>query len=92
LCIIRRITTAMPAVLPMNRRNSIGSFAEVIDVFGSCAALGAALGEKSGTVRQWRNRNRIPPDRWLGVAQAAKRLGENRISVALMARLAARAH
>jgi len=74
----------------MNNRKSIASFADVIDAFGSCAALGAEIGENTGTVRQWRNRNRIPPDRWLGVAQAAKRCSERRITVALLARLAAR--
>lgn len=73
----------------MNNRKSIASFTEVIDVFGSCAALGAEIGEKAGTVRQWRSRNRIPPDRWLRVAEAARNRGNRRITVALMARLAA---
>jgi hypothetical protein len=74
----------------MSKRKSIASFVEVIDAFGSCAALGEEIGEKVGTVRQWRNRNRIPPNRWLGVAQAAKRCGASHITVALLARLAAR--
>ena len=73
----------------MDNRKSPTSFAAVIDAFGGCAALGAEIGEQAGTVRQWRKRNRIPPDRWLGVAQAAKRCGDRRITVALMARLAA---
>jgi hypothetical protein len=73
----------------MNNRKSLASFAAVIEALGGCAALAAEIGEQVGTVRQWRNRNRIPPDRWLGMAQAAKRCGERRVTVALMARLAA---
>ena len=72
----------------MNNRKSIASLAEVIETWGSCAALGAETGERAGTVRQWRNRNRIPPDHRLSIAQAARKRGDRRITVALMARLA----
>lgn len=42
----------------------------------NAAALGADIGEDDGKVRQWRNRNSIPPDYWRRIIAAAAANGK----------------
>ena len=42
---------------------------------GKAEALASALGEKGVTVRQWRNRESIPPEYWAAIIEQAGALG-----------------
>lgn len=64
------------------------TFADVIDRFPSAEALGALIGKKGVTVRQWRYRNSIPVGHWVDVAQAAQESGFDDITVDALCRIA----
>jgi hypothetical protein len=66
----------------------ITSFSDVIDAFGTAEKLAAAIGERGGTVRQWRARNSIPSEYWPRVADAAKQAGIDGITVDALLALA----
>ncbi len=51
------------------------TFRDIIAFWPSPDALAAELGAKPETVRKWRQRNRIPANRWLAVIRAAKKGG-----------------
>lgn len=63
------------------------TFKDVIQRWKSAEDLARELGEKGVTVRQWGNRNSIPPEKWLGIVQAANRAGFNEITLELLASL-----
>lgn len=42
---------------------------------GKAEALASALGEKGVTVRQWRNRESIPPEYWAAIIERAGEAG-----------------
>lgn len=42
---------------------------------GNAEAMAADIGELGVTVRQWRNRNNIPPIYWQAIIDAAKKKG-----------------
>ena len=65
------------------------SFAAVVERWESCAALASALGARTGAVRQWRRRNRIPPRHWPRLVAAAAARGETAITFDLLDRLVA---
>ena len=65
------------------------SFSEIVDLWPSFAAMADDIGAKANTVAKWHLRDRISPDCWLAVAEAAERRGYDGVTVDLMARLAA---
>ncbi len=65
-------------------------FRAVINLWKPAEALAADLGQRGGTVRQWRARNFIPPEHWNGVVDAAIRRGFAAVTLALLASLAAK--
>ena len=46
---------------------------EIIDKWPSVAELADDLGEKPNTVSKWRQRQRIPSDRWLPLVACARK-------------------
>lgn len=68
---------------------AMDSFRAIINRWDSAELLAIDLGEKGGTVRQWRARNSIPPTHWLPLIAAAKRRGYSGINLNLLATLAA---
>lgn len=65
------------------------TFADIIDAWGSPAVLAEDLDEEVGTVRQWRNRNRLPDRVWKGTVEAARKRGIEGVTLDLLAELAA---
>lgn len=67
----------------------ISSFREIIALWDTPAALGAAIGAKPDTVRKWGERDRIPPEYWQRTIDAAKAKGRS-ISAEDLTRLASK--
>jgi hypothetical protein len=65
------------------------SFASVIDLWPTATELAADIGEKDGTVRQWRNRDRIPAEFWEAIVGAAAARGFSGVTPEALARIAA---
>ena len=65
------------------------TFADIIALWGKATQLARDIGETGLNVRAWRNRNSIPPEKWVDVVAAAKRRGFKGVTVELMARLRA---
>lgn len=65
------------------------TFADVIDLWETATALAADIGEKEGTVRQWRNRDRIPADCWTTIVEAAAKRGIKGVTPTKLAEIAA---
>lgn len=65
------------------------SFADIIDLWPTATELAAELGEKEGTVRQWKNRNSIPADRWPAIVGASARRGFRQVTYEILAAIAA---
>ncbi|WP_422036560.1 carph-isopro domain-containing protein [Reyranella sp.] len=66
------------------------TFADIIDAWESPAALADDLGEEVGTVRQWRNRNRLPDRVWKKIVEAARARGIEGVSLDVLAGIAER--
>lgn len=66
------------------------TFREVIDAFSTAEALALDIGEKGGTVRQWRNRDSIPAKAWGRIANAALDRGVPGVTVEKLAVIAER--
>lgn len=62
----------------------------IINQWPSVAALAADIGMKQDSVRKWKERNRIPADRWADVEAAAKRRGLS-VDMYLLAQISRRA-
>lgn len=56
------------------------SFADVIALWDTATDLAREIGQKAGTVRQWRNRGAIPPEYWQAVIAAAVRCGKDGVT------------
>lgn len=65
------------------------TFKDVLQRWRPLEKLAQELGERGVTVRQWGNRNSIPPEHWLSIVQVAERYGFNDITIDLLARIAA---
>jgi hypothetical protein len=61
------------------------SFTEVIDRLGGSAAVARGLGRRAGTVRQWRNRNSVPPVHWSRLVAYARARGEAGVTHEILA-------
>ena len=68
----------------------MNTFRDVIDCWQSNQILADDIGEKLGTVRKWRVRDSIPPDKWEAVIDMARRRRIKGITAQLFIRLAAR--
>ena len=66
------------------------SFAAIVGLWPTAEQLAADLGVPGVTVRQWRNRDSIPANRWAEVANAAAARGFSGVTAELMARIAQR--
>jgi hypothetical protein len=66
------------------------SFRDVVNCWESAEQLAADLKEKGVTVRQWRNRDSIPPEYWPRLVVAATGRGFSDVTLELLAALAAR--
>ena len=68
------------------------TFTDIINLWPEPApvSLAADLQEEPGTVRQWRNRDVLPPGKWLGVIRSAQRRRIRGVSLHSLARIAAR--
>ena len=66
------------------------TFREVIDLWATPAEMASDIGEKPGTVRQWRFRDKIPAEKWLPVAAAAQKKGFPQITFEALDEIAAR--
>lgn len=65
------------------------TFRDIIDLWPTPDVLAAEIGENVWTVRKWKQRGRIPANRWLAVAGAARAKGSH-ITAEQMAKMAAR--
>jgi len=70
----------------------MNTFVDIIALWGTAAALAADLGEKPGTVRQWRSRNNIPAEKWAALIAAARRRRFKTVTAEALARIAALPH
>lgn len=61
------------------------TFAEVIKELGGSAVAARGIGEKAGTVRQWRRRGRIPSEYWARIVEFAVSRGKTTITEAVLA-------
>ena len=50
----------------------IEDYESVIDQWPSVAELATDIDEKPGTVQKWKQRNRIPAEKWSGLLAAAR--------------------
>lgn len=64
------------------------TFKDIIQRWKTAEELAKELGEKGVTVRQWGNRNSIPPEKWLPLIEAAERAGHPEITLELLASIA----
>lgn len=64
------------------------TFKDIIQRWKSAETLARELGEKGVTVRQWGNRNSIPPEKWMAIVEAADRSGFEDINLELLASIA----
>ena len=62
-------------------------FTDVIDLWPSARVLAEDVGEKTATVHKWRQRNRIPGDKWLEVVTAGEQRGYD-IKLSILASIA----
>jgi hypothetical protein len=65
-------------------------FRAVISLWKPVENLADDIGQKGGTVRQWRLRNFIPPEHWSDVVAAARLRGFAGVTLELLAAFAAR--
>jgi hypothetical protein len=65
------------------------TFGEVIDRWRSASELAREMGEQGVTVRQWRNRNNIPSEKWQRLIEVAASRGLHDVTLELLASLAA---
>lgn len=67
------------------------TFSDIINLWPDPAPVSLAgdLQEEPGTVRQWRNRDVLPPGKWLGVIRSASRRRIRGVSLYRLARIAA---
>ena len=63
------------------------TFREIIDLWGTYAALAHDVGEKYVTVQQWHFRDRIPARVWPKVVEAAKAKGHSSVTLEALATL-----
>lgn len=68
------------------------TFSDIIDLWPNPApsTLGDDIGEEPATVRQWRNRNTLPPRVWTRVVAAAVRRDIEGVTFETLASIAAR--
>jgi hypothetical protein len=66
------------------------SFGDVIDKLGGSAALARAINERDGTIRQWRQRDSIPPEYWSRIVSFAKKQEKDKVTIEALADLASR--
>jgi hypothetical protein len=65
------------------------SFSAIIALWPSVDLLAADLGEKPATVRKWKQRNKIPPEHWVGVVRSAQVRGYEGVTADVLAAVAA---
>lgn len=69
--------------------SAMNTFREIIDAWPSAFTLADDIGEREGTIRQWRHRDRIPSTKWRAMIEAAKRRRISGITPARLVDLAA---
>ena len=69
-------------------RWGMDTFSSVIKAWPSTSDLATDIGRPVGTVRQWKNRNRIPAKSWRQIVCAAETRGLNWITYDYLSRLA----
>lgn len=85
-----QLRTVCPIVWSMTEQTqSLGSFREIIEWWGSREAMAGAIGAKASTVSKWWQRNNIPPD-WWRVLLATSVAKDRGLRADVMVRLAAR--
>jgi hypothetical protein len=57
---------------------------QVINLWPSIEAFRVDVGVSIEAARKWRQRGRIPPDRWSRVIDAAKRAGHKQVTLAAL--------
>jgi hypothetical protein len=67
-----------------------GSCEPIIDALGGTSKVARACGTSVSTVSTWKARNSIPAERWLALADLARRRGVNGITLETLAELHSR--
>ncbi|MBR2819815.1 MAG: hypothetical protein IKE60_34415 [Reyranella sp.] len=65
------------------------TFIDIINAWESPTILADDLGEEIGTVRQWRNRNKLPDRVWKAIVMAAQRRAIEGVTLERLAEIAA---
>ena len=54
------------------KTKKVSTHKQILNMWPSLDSLVADIKDKKVTVKQWKNRNRIPPDRWVDLVAAAQ--------------------